>query len=118
MKTDDRNSSIELLRILSIAFVLLGHIFGHGAHGEVPNSNFIFAFGISINVFMLISGYYGIRLRLKSLLNMAGMVMFYSICSTGINYLLMGGEICMERLVDYSLFLITIIIGLPLATCF
>ena len=91
MNANDRNSSIELLRVLSITFVLIGHVFGHGAHGLVPNTNYILAFGISINVFMLISGYYGIRLKLKSLLNMIGMVMFYEISSTGINYLLTGG---------------------------
>lgn len=89
----NRNSSIELLRILSIFFVLIGHTFGHGAHGEVPIFNYIFAFGISINVFMLISGYYGIRLRIKSLLNMIGMVMFYAIASTWLTYLLMRGEV-------------------------
>ena len=91
MNANDRNSSIELLRVLSITFVLIGHVFGHGAHGLVPNTNYILAFGISINVFMLISGYYRIRLKLKSLLNMIGMVMFYEISSTGINYLLTGG---------------------------
>ena len=92
MNANDRNSSIELLRVLSITFVLIGHVFGHGAHGLVPNTNYILAFGISINVFMLISGYYRIRLKLKSLLNMIGMVMFYEISSTGINYLLTGGD--------------------------
>ena len=30
-----RNSSIELLRIFTMASVLMGHSFGHGAHGEV-----------------------------------------------------------------------------------
>ena len=88
-----RNSSIELLRILSIFFVLVGHTFGHGAHGEVPNAGYILAFGISINVFMLISGYYGIKLRIKSFMGMVGMVMFYSIASTAVTYFLTGGAI-------------------------
>lgn len=87
----NRNSSIELLRILCMFFVLIGHVFFHGAHSKVPNANYILAFGISINVFMLISGYYGIRLKIKSLLNMTGMVMFYAIVSTGLNYILVGG---------------------------
>lgn len=86
-----RNSSIELLRIVSIFFVLVGHTFGHGAHGEVPNAGYILAFGISINVFMLISGYYGIKLRIKSFMGMVGMVMFYSIASTAVTYFLTGG---------------------------
>ena len=90
MNPNNRNSSIELLRIICMYFVLIGHIFFHGAHSKVPNANYILAFGISINVFMLISGYYGIRLKIKSLLNMVGMVMFYAVVSTGLNYLFMG----------------------------
>ena len=91
MGKKNRNSSIELLRILSILFVLVGHTFGHGAHGEVPNAGYILAFGISINVFMLISGYYGIKLRIKSFASMVGMVMFYSIGSTALIYFITGG---------------------------
>ena len=90
-KANNRYSSIELLRILCMFFVLIGHIFFHGAHNKVPNANYILAFGISINVFMLTSGYYGIRLRIKSLFNMIGMVTFYAIVSIGLNYLLTGG---------------------------
>lgn len=46
MKQNMRNSSIELLRVLSITFALIGHVFGHGAHGEVPNTNYVLAFGM------------------------------------------------------------------------
>lgn len=35
-----RNSSIELLRIFTMASVLMGHSFGHGAHGEVSYDGF------------------------------------------------------------------------------
>lgn len=33
-KANNRNSSIELLRILCMFFVLIGHIFFHGAHNK------------------------------------------------------------------------------------
>lgn len=51
-----RNSSIELLRIFTMASVLMGHSFGHGAHGEVSYDGLFLLWGVCINVFLLISG--------------------------------------------------------------
>lgn len=75
-----RNSSIELLHIFIMGSVLMGYLGGHGApHGVVPYDSLLLMLGICINTFVLISGYYGINLRVKSFLNLTGMVVFYSL---------------------------------------
>lgn len=82
MERKERNSSIELLRIFTMASVLTGHSFGFGAQGEVPYGDIMLMFNVSINLFILISGYYQIHLKTKTFLNTAGMVVFYSFLST------------------------------------
>ncbi|CUQ12524.1 Uncharacterised protein [Parabacteroides distasonis] len=86
-----RNSSIELLRIFTMASVLMGHSFGHGAHGEVSYDGLFLLWGVCINVFLLISGYYGINLRVKSFLNLTGMVLFYHLLSSVLNIVIFRG---------------------------
>lgn len=91
MTASVRNSSIELLRIFTIGSVLLGHSFGHGAHGSVPYDSLMLMLGVCINTFVLISGYYGINLRVKSFLNLTGMVLFYSLLSSLLNIVIFQG---------------------------
>lgn len=47
--------------------------------------------GVCINTFVLISGYYGINLRVKSFLNLTGMVLFYSLLSSLSNIVIFWG---------------------------
>lgn len=86
-----RNSSIELLRIFTMGSVLMGHSFGIGAHGSVPYDSLLLMLGVCINTFVLISGYYGINLRVKSFLNLTGMVLFYSLLSSVLNIVVFRG---------------------------
>ena len=61
-----RQSNLELLRIVAMFFIVVGHVFWHGFHQEaslhVPVRSVVI---IGVNLFVLISGYFGINLRFK-----------------------------------------------------
>ena len=76
-----RNSSIELLRIVALVFIFWMH-----AAGSYQDNN-ISAWGdiaisvvgnIGVSCFILISGYYGIRLQAKKMMQLECMILFYS----------------------------------------
>ena len=83
-KSDNRNSSFELLRFLCIFGILLMHIIGP-VYGEVTGGNRIIAivinslFNAGVSIFILISGYWGIRQNPSKLWKLGVMVEFYSI---------------------------------------
>ena len=73
-KTIKRTSNIELLRIVSIIFVIVHHLFVHGLHiwdnndiGNLPLLLLDAACFIGVNVFILISGYCKIKFSLNKL---------------------------------------------------
>lgn len=89
---NERNSNVELLRILSMLMVLVHHVCGQvfgyqfyttGEGSFLPVSNWlpiilIESFVIvAVNIFILISGYYSIKLRLVSLLKMLLICLFF-----------------------------------------
>lgn len=89
-----RESNIELLRILCIFGIITMHIFGQFYsmasginlfYGVVINS--IFNMGVSI--FMLISGYYGLKSSLKKLVELELCVIFYSILGVFIQWIIL-----------------------------
>lgn len=72
---NERNSSIELLRIFAILFIISHHFLVHGMKlwEDISWSNYILltldsAFYVAVNCFVLISGYYSIRFDWKKLL--------------------------------------------------
>ena len=87
-----RNSSIELYRIIAMLFVVIVHCNGWlvgGLPGDFDETN-ISAFRISqatiqaitctcVNMFLLISGYFGLKLKLKSILNIYMLLISISI---------------------------------------
>lgn len=78
MNTKARNSNIELLRIIAMIFIVIWHISVHAQKGELPSHNYIAAITTTgVNIFVLISGYFGIKLKWKSLLNILSIVIFY-----------------------------------------
>ena len=78
MNTKIRNSNIELLRIIAMLFIVIWHISLHAQKGEQPSHNYIAAITTTgVNLFVLISGYFGIKLKWKSLLNILSIVVFY-----------------------------------------
>ena len=87
----ERDSNIELLRIVAMLMILVLHAIG--ALGPVsatertlsPTTSFLRVFWeqasiIGVNLFILISGWFGIRASGKGLLSLLFQVAFYTIC--------------------------------------
>lgn len=77
-----RNSSIELLRLVAMLMVVNLHSFWGDVHGSGMLQVLDFfresASICAVNVFVLISGYFGIKWKLKSFYNLTFQVLFYS----------------------------------------
>ena len=63
--TRERNSNHELMRILSMFFIVLGHVFLFGKLLDTPNKSmsiiyyfFEFILIVHVNSYVLVSGYY------------------------------------------------------------
>lgn len=77
-----RQSNIELLRIIAITMVLILHYNLHGLHPDILSGNSVFSWSsldghliesfciCAVNVFVMISGYFAIKLSVKSVLNL------------------------------------------------
>lgn len=80
-----RNSNFELLRIICMLFIVCGHIIMARQDMFVGTSSwyigqFVYPFVIvAVDVFVLISGYFGIKLKVSKLLRLNTMVTFYSV---------------------------------------
>lgn len=90
-KVKERDSNMELLRIISMLLILIHHFIIHSLYpGLLTHDGIIniyrivcvvisgFAF-VGVNCFILISGYYGIKVRLKSLFNLYCICVFYAL---------------------------------------
>ena len=88
----ERDSNAELLRIICILLILLHHFCVHALYPEVLQDNlhkyawdshlllFIHAFlYIGVNCFILISGWYGIKPKWKSFINLYLIYAFYNL---------------------------------------
>lgn len=94
-----RNSNIELLRIIALFGILLWHISIHGfdfrniVNSDVDhvwvNALCTAIFVPCVDIFVLISGYFGIKLSLKPILHLEIQSLFYGYCKI-IVLLLMG----------------------------
>ncbi len=63
-------------------FIVIWHISIHAQKGELASHNYITAFCITgVNLFILISGYFGIRLNWKNLLTLMSTVAFYTLAT-------------------------------------
>ena len=80
-----RNSNFELLRILAIIMIIYIHAFGlisGMGYTELGKMATILAnsvCNIGVSCFILISGYFGINFKLKKVIKMELMVVFYSV---------------------------------------
>ena len=82
MAKEERQSNVELIRIVAMVFIVVGHVVLHATHDSLAGSEVIKAVTITgVNMFVLISGYWGIRLSIKSYLNIVFTVIFYSLIS-------------------------------------
>lgn len=98
---NSRASNIELLRIIAISFVVIWHISIHAQKGEVATHNAILSItNTGVNIFVLISGYFGIKLKWKSLLNFLNILIFYSIVTLLANKFIFGNAITIEYIIN------------------
>lgn len=86
----ERNSNLELLRIVCMVLIVAHHFIVHGfiVNLEAMNTTMttdrivgtvLNAIHVSINCFILISGYFGIKFRLRSLLKLFLTMLFFSL---------------------------------------
>lgn len=89
MASKERNSSVELLRILLMLSIVAVHI----RPGNKLISFFVAtAFAWQVDSFMAISGWYGIKLTWKKFFTLWSQIAFYSILSFSVGRLLFPGE--------------------------
>lgn len=89
MPATDRQSNIELLRIVAMSMIVIGHFLYHGIT-EREMSRFLYVLictycSVGVNLFFLISGYFRIRSVMKSIARLVFTVLFFDF----VNYLLL-----------------------------
>lgn len=95
----ERLSNFELLRIISMLFILLVHsnYMGILSLYDEPIKSTIIRFIVEsfsivgVNCFILISGYFGIKLRKANIVNLIFQIYFFALLGLAI-YVIMGGE--------------------------
>ncbi len=97
-----RQLNMELMRIVAMMLVLLVHATFlsnpwpvKSMFEEAPGSTFVFSYVeaiglVCVNCFILISGYFSIRPKLKSLCNLLFMVYFYKVVIFGLDWAVNG----------------------------
>jgi|GEM_PF-129239 Uncharacterized protein conserved in bacteria len=91
----ERDSNLELLRIVAMIFIVLHHFIVHGCqlaelnsrHPTIfPKNDFTLSailltcnafFIVGVNVFILISGYYSIKIKWKTIFSLLAVCLFY-----------------------------------------
>lgn len=95
-----RKSQFETIRIIAMAMIVCHHIVLHICNKDISGFNIINSICVSgVNLFILISGYFQIRLRWQSLLNLVYAVLFYSISSFAIYYIFIDDRITVKLLI-------------------
>lgn len=91
MTTKVRNSNFELLRIIAMLFIVIWHISIHAQRGELATHNIAIAFTTTgVNLFVLISGYFNIKINWKGLLTLASTVAFYTFATVTCKWCITG----------------------------
>lgn len=111
----ERDSNGELLRILCMFFILIHHIISHGVFPDILDetkslnnvesialfiNGFVF---IAVNVFVLLSGYYGIKISWRSFINLFLICVFYNLIAYFVHIILEGQSIG-RSILTYILF--------------
>lgn len=102
-----RESNMEALRIVAMSMILIGHFFFHGFSSTLRMTPFHFAiaplFICGVNLFFLISGWFGIRFSLRSLVRLVVVVF----CFISLNMLALeiaGVSVSREQITDALFF--------------
>lgn len=81
----DRNSNIELLRIICMCFIIGGHVIMKYNGDDLGTNEYYISnilrsfFIVAVNCFVIISGYFEIKLNIKKLIKMSMQIEFYSV---------------------------------------
>ena len=89
-----RNSSIELLRLVCMISIVIHHFIISVLSPNFESRGFTFFDLIlhsSVIIFVLISGFYGIKFKLSKFINIVLIVLFWSVTLTVIGMTLFGG---------------------------
>ena len=110
---NNRCSQFELLRIIAMFGILLWHAKLHFM-GDIYTRNVYLSLAmpvisIHVNLFILISGYFGINLKLKTLYTLWSAILFYTGINVLVNYLCNSQVLSADSLVASFLF--------PLSAC-
>lgn len=109
--TKNRNSAIELLRIISMVMIIFHHFAYHSSFNYENSGisisrlwyNFIIMGGqIGVNIFVLISGYFMINddeISVKKIIKLYGEIIFYSLMIMGISKIVLGYDIGVKKIV-------------------
>lgn len=97
-----RQSDKELIRIIAMFFIVMWHIFLHGGSGDdLPGADFIRGITLTgVNLFVLISGWFGICLNWRSLLNLYTTVFFYMMVSLLVVHFAFNYQIVSANVID------------------
>lgn len=103
----ERSSNFELLRIISIIFIVLMHV----ANMIVPETQsaanrevVVFINSITntgVSLFILLSGYFGITFKKNRLLDIVFLVWFYSYLSLGVDYFFLHKSFAAKDIIPY-----------------
>lgn len=99
-----RQSNIELLRLVCMFFIVLQHVIKSAVYPELQSSepwtggSYIGAIVLgmvctAVNCFILISGFFGIKFKLRSLFNLYAICAFYNLLAYGVHIGLDGASI-------------------------
>lgn len=97
MTNTNRQSNIELLRIILMFCIVLHHFIVHAAEpgvldgssfdGSVIMGTFVNGFlYMAVNCFVLISGYFGIKFKLKGVVNIYLVLLFYGLLNSALAF--------------------------------
>lgn len=114
--TPERNSNLELLRIVCMVFIVLHHFLLYSAFPEygkdVVNGSAL-SLGaaqllngflcVAVNCFVLISGYFGIKFKVKKLFSLYLMCVFYGLIGY-LCHLWLGGYHVGRSILNHTLF--------------
>ena len=89
-----RESSMELLRIISMSMIVILHFLSHGIKPEnLPGNLYYFLspfFICGVNLFFLISGYFQVKYSIKGILRLGLLVFFFGLVNQFLLYYFQG----------------------------
>ena len=107
-----RDSNIELLRLVCMLFIVIEHCmnFGLGITGMTVDSKFLpigaieSFFIIAVDCFVLVSGYFGIKVKWKSAVHLYVVCVFYSVLLTLLSFYELGQFSIKEFIYSFLVF--------------